>query len=103
MPLVFDPPQAWRVAKADSSSPPFAVLGGHVLGNEDHLRRTANQLVFFRSLVRDNQGKDCGTVRRSYSDPTLPGLGNHIEGSFKTQLIQVKSHTSLQVMNIDVH
>src|SRR5215472_6852422 len=100
--LVLDASQARRMTKAHAALHPLAVLGGNVVGDEDHLRGTADELVFFRLRSRRDQRQYGGAVGRSYAHPALTGWNQDIKDHVEPKLVLVEAQASLQVANVNV-
>ncbi len=66
--VVLDAAEARSVIEADATEGPFFIFRDDILGDEDDLRGTADELVLHGIGLGRNEGEDSGAVGRSYGD-----------------------------------
>jgi hypothetical protein len=100
--IVFDAPQTWRVQEAHAAFGPLGEFRAYILGDEHHLRNTADQFVLKRLRLWRDQRQDCRAVGRSHGHPAVAVLQSRVERQVKSQLVKIKPQAPVLVANIDV-
>jgi len=82
---------------------PFLKLGGDVFGNENNLRRAANELVLLGVGLGSDEREDRAAIGRGDGDPTVARLKACIEGQMESELIQVEAQAAILIANENVN
>jgi hypothetical protein len=79
------------MVKANLAPTPIVELGSDIFGNKNHMRESANELVFFGVGLGSHQRKDRGAIRRGNRHPAVTGFRAGIIDQNESQLVQVES------------
>src|SRR6266852_3294796 len=101
--IVLDAPEAGGVLKADATPGPFLKLGGEVFSDKHNLGGAADEFVFLRLGLGNDERKDGTAIGRSDGDPAVTGLKAGIESKMKSELIEVKAQAAILIANVHVH
>ena len=101
--LVANAFEARRSLEADASLRPFLEFCGDIFGNEDDLRRTADQLVLLGARLGSDKGKDGGAVGRGYADPAFAGLHASVVGDVEAELVDEEAKAAVLIADEDVN
>jgi hypothetical protein len=89
--------------KPNPARAPFVKLGRNIFGDEDDLRRPADECVVFRVGLGCDQRKHGAAVGRSNRHPALTRSKADITDQTESKLVQVKSQTLILIANKDVN
>lgn len=85
--------------KADPALPPFNVLCGHVVGDQNNAGGPTDELVLIGFGLRRDQRQHRGAVRRGDRDPTITGLKLGVKSHLKSELIDEESQAFVLISN----
>lgn len=88
--------------KTDAAFGPFLKFGEDIFGNQDDMRRTADEFVFGSVGLGNDQGEDRGTVGRRDSDEAVAGLKLGVVGEMKAELVDEKADAAVVVADENV-
>ena len=78
-------------------------FAGNVFRDKYNLRGSADELVFLRVRLGNDQRKNRAAIRRSYGNPPVTRLKPRIKRQMKSKLIQVEPQAAVLIAHEDIH
>ncbi len=94
--------QARSVIKADPAEGPLLIFRDDIFGDENDLRRTADEFVLERIGFGSDEGKNGGAVGRRYGDQAFAGLEAHVVGEVEAELVEVEAEAAVKIADEDL-
>jgi len=97
-----DTTEARSVIEADAAEGPLLIFRDDILGDEDDLRGTANQLVLHGIGLGSDEREDGGAVGRRDGDQAFASLELDVVGEMEAELVEVEAEATVEIAHEDL-